>query len=49
MTQEQMEAVAWWSGLSDEDLKQLILQEYRRHLAHNEELKALGFKWGTGD
>lgn len=47
MTPEEQSAVDWWESLSDEDLKQLILQEYRRHLAHFEELKALGFKWGV--
>lgn len=47
MTPEEQSAVKWWEGLSDEDLKQLILKSYRDHLAHIEELKALGFKWGV--
>lgn len=47
MTPEEQSAVAWWSGLSDEDLKQLILKSYRQHLEHAEELKALGFTYGV--
>lgn len=47
MTDEEKSAVTWWEKLSDEELKAIILQEYRRHLAHVEELKALGFKWGV--
>jgi hypothetical protein len=47
MTDEEQKAIAWWSGLSDEELKQRILEGYRTHLAKIEELKALGFKWGV--
>ena len=44
MTDEEKAAVVWWESLSDEDLKQLILKNYREHRAERE---ALGFKWGV--
>jgi hypothetical protein len=47
MTAEEQAAVAWWTGMSDEELKQRILESYRNMLKHKEELKALGFKWGV--
>lgn len=44
MTAEEQAAIAWWEGLSDDDLKALILKNYKQY---QEELKALGFKWGV--
>ena len=40
-------AQAWFLGLDDEQVKEVMLKAYRDHLAHVAEREALGFKWGV--
>lgn len=47
MNEEEKKAAAWFNGLSRDEVRELIVQSYRDHLKHTEELKALGFKWGV--